>query len=88
MMRTKRPKMKVEDKLVAGDEIEVDGRVYVVALNVSKILTGGRDCEGCYVQYCIEGCLALSERNEYGNLICRLDRHLIFKLKGDNDVQV
>lgn len=32
----------------SGDEIEVNGRVYVVALNVSKILLGGRDCEGCY----------------------------------------
>ena len=88
MMRTKRPKMKVEDKLVVGDEIEVDGKVYVVALNASKILLGGRDCVGCSAQWNSEECGALSEINKYGILFCRLDRHLILKLKGDKDVQV
>lgn len=72
----------------AGDEIEVNGRVYVVALNASKILTGYGDCEGCCAQGWSEECLALSERNKYVKLFCRLDRHLIFKLKGDVDVQV
>lgn len=88
MMRTKRPKMKVEDKLVAGDEIEVNGRVYVVALNVSKILLGGRDCVGCYAHGNSVRCRDLSKLNKFGIPYCRLDRHLIFKLKGDNDVQV
>ena len=75
-------------KMKAGDEIEVDGKVYVVALNASKILLGGRDCEGCYACGNSERCRDLSKLNKFGIPYCRLDRHLIFKLKGDKDVQV
>ena len=74
-------------KMKAGDEIEVNGRVYVVALNASKILLGGGDCEGCYAHGNSERCMDLAERNKFGNPYCRLDTHLIFKLKGDKDVQ-
>ena len=73
--------------LKAGDEIEVDGKVYVVALNASKILIGDGDCVGCYAHVNSERCMDLSERDKFGIPYCRLDRHLIFKLKGDNDVQ-
>ena len=75
-------------KMKAVDEIEVNGKVYVVALNVSKILLGGGDCECCCAQWSSEECLVLSERNKFGIPYCRLDRHLIFKLRGDTDVQV
>ncbi len=75
-------------KMKAGDEIEVNGKVYVVALNVSKILTGDGDCVGCYAHGNSERCVDLAKRNRAGIPYCRLDMHLIFKLKGDKDVQV
>ena len=64
-------------KMKAGDEIEVNGRVYVVALNASMILAKGEVCDGCQVAHkdCPFNC---------GDL----DEHLIFKLKGDKNVQV
>ena len=71
----------------AGDEIEVNGRVYVVALNVSKILTGYGNCEGCCGEGNLERCRGLAVGDKFGHLYCRLDSHLIFKLKGDKDVQ-
>ena len=71
-----------------GDEIEVNGKVYVVALNAAMILAGGEVCEGCDVYYDTFTCHCLSDIDETGRRECKIDRHLIFKLKGDNDVQV
>ena len=58
-----------------GDEIEVNGKVYVVALNAAMILANGAECDGCQTTF----------KDCFG---CDLPYHLIFKLKGDNDVQV
>lgn len=75
-------------KMKAGDEIEVDGRVYVVALNAAMILANGEVCEGCVGDDSIVDCHSLCEIGKNGGIDCRIDRHLIFKLKGDSDVQV
>ena len=74
-------------KMKAGDEIEVDGKVYVVALNASMILAKGEVCDGCYAYSDTFICHSLSNTDERGRRDCKIDRHLIFKLKGDNDVQ-
>ena len=71
----------------AGDEIEVDGNVYVVALNAARILANGEVCEGCAAYNDIVTCHSLSDIDEIGRRDCKIDRHLIFKLKGDSDVQ-
>ena len=75
-------------KMKAGDEIEVNGRVYVVALNAAMILAGGGVCDGCDVYYDTFTCYRLSYIDETGRRECKIDRHLIFKLKGDKNVQV
>ena len=77
-------------KMKAGDEIEVDGRVYVVALNSSVVLFGTGSCVGCIGYNGIindKTCFSLRIVNQFGHPYCPLPRHLIFKLKGDNDVQ-
>ena len=70
------------------DEIEVNGKVYVVALNVAMILANGEVCEGCAAYSDTSICRSLSDIDETGRCECKIDRHLIFKLKGDVDVQV
>ena len=74
-------------KMKAGDEIEVNGKVYVVALNAAMILAAGDICEGCVAYYDTFTCHSLSDIDEIGLRNCKIDLHLIFKLKGDNDVQ-
>lgn len=74
-------------KMKVGDEIEVNGKVYVVVLNAAMILANGDTCEGCVGCYDIVTCHSLCYINEAGWLDCKIDRHLIFKLKGDSDVQ-
>ena len=74
-------------KRKAGDEIEVDGKVYVVTLNAAMILANGEVCEGCVGENSIVDCHSLSDIDETGRRDCKIDRHLIFKLKGDRDVQ-
>ena len=73
-------------KMKAGDEIEVDGRVYVVALNAAMILANGAECDGCQVSH--KDCERIGEDCFEGPFSCGLGEHLIFKLKGDVDVQV
>ena len=75
-------------KMKAGDEIEVNGKVYVVALNAAMILAAGDICEGCAAYYDIFTCSSLSDIDEMGRRNCKTDRHLIFKLKGDKNVQI
>lgn len=48
--------MKARDKFVAGDEIEVDGKVYVVVLNANMILAKSDVCEGCAAFSAYETC--------------------------------
>ena len=74
-------------KMKAGDEIEVDGKVYVVALNAAMILANGEVCEGCAAYSDTYICHSLRDIDETGRCDCKIDRHLIFKLKGDRDVQ-
>ena len=89
-------------KMKAGDEIEVDGKVYVVALNASVVLFGTGTCAGCVGNNGLvndQTCLSLKvvnqfgypycplPSNQFGYPYCPLPRHLIFKLKGDSDVQ-
>ena len=73
--------------LKVGDEIEVDGKVYVVALNANMILARGEVCEGCAAYSDTYICRSLSDIDEMGQRVCKVERHLIFKLKGDGDVQ-
>lgn len=75
-------------KMKAGDEIEVNGKVYVVALNAAMILAAGDICEGCAAYYDTFTCNSLSDIDEMGRHNCKTDRHLVFKLKGDKNVQV
>ncbi len=72
----------------AGDEIEFNGRVYVVALNAAMILAAGEVCDGCDAYSDTFTCHSLSNIDERGRRDCKIDRHLIFKLKGDKNVQV
>lgn len=74
-------------KMKAGDEIEVDGKVYVVTLNAAMILANGEVCEGCAAYSDTYICHSLSDIDETGRRDCKIDRHLIFKLKGDRGVQ-
>lgn len=75
-------------RLKSGDEIEVNGKVYVVALNSSVVLLGTGTCEGCVGNNGLvndQTCLSLKVVNQFGFPYCPLPRHLIFKLKGDKD---
>ena len=77
-------------KMKAGDEIEVNGKVYVVVLNASVVLFGTGTCAGCVGNNGLvndQTCLSLKVVNKFSHPYCPLPRHLIFKLKGDSDVQ-
>lgn len=73
-------------KMKVGDEIEVDGEVYVVALNTGFVLIGEGWCHGCEWFYDETLCTGMGYIRD--EKTCSLPKHLIFKLKGDVDVQV
>ena len=68
-------------KMKAGDEIEVDGKVYVVGLSATKILTDGCACRDCAVDSNIGVCDAICG----DDFLCPAPGHMNFKLKGDED---
>ena len=68
-------------KMKAGDEIEVDGKVYVVALSATKILIDGCACRDCVGGSSIDVCVAICG----DTILCPAPWNMNFKLKGDND---
>lgn len=68
-------------KMKAGDEIEVDGKVYVVGLSATKILTDGCACRDCALDSNIGVCDAICG----DDFLCPAPWHMNFKLKGDKD---
>ena len=68
-------------KMKVGDEIEVDGKVYVVSLSATKILIDGCACRDCAADSNTGVCDAICG----DGLLCPAPWHMNFKLKGDED---
>ena len=86
MTTSRKVKIKGAHKLfrlnpMVGEEIEVDGKVYAVALSATKILIGGCACRDCVGGSAVDVCNAICGND----ILCPVPEHMNFKLKGDND---
>lgn len=79
--------MKEKKSIEAGDEVTVDGKVYVVTLNASMVLTGTGPHEGCAALINPSLSIRMCGSLQHGGVLCQLPEHLIYKLKGGSDVQ-
>ena len=86
MTTSRKVKIKGAHKLfglnpIVGEEIEVNGKVYVVALSATKILIDGCACRDCVGGSAVDVCNAICG----DDILCPAPEHMNFKLKGDND---